>query len=157
MNADQRAALLAQYRAAPASLAEAVAGASLAQLDGKPPEPGWTARQIVHHVSDIAIMGALRLRMMLVDIEVEYWPYEQDVLQSRLRYKKRPIGPSVQNVEALVASSAAILDTLREDEWLQPRPIPGNDSRSIEDWLVGNTRHIEEHVDQIRYALTGTC
>ena len=157
MNADERTELLARYRQAPALLTESVAGASLAQLDGSPPEPGWTARQTIHHVSDIAIMGALRLRMMLVDIEVEYWPYTQEVLQSRLRYTKRPIGPSLRNVEALTDSSAAILDTLREDEWLQPRPIPGNESRSVEDWLLANTRHIEEHVDQIRYALTGTC
>ncbi len=157
MNAKERAELLARYRRAPTLLAESVAGVSLAQLDGKPPEPGWTARQTVHHVSDIAIMGALRLRMMLVDIEVEYWPYEQDTLQTRLRYRKRAVGPAVRTVEALVESSAAILDTLREDEWLQPRPIPGNDSRSIEDWLQANTHHIEEHVDQIRYSLTGTC
>ena len=157
MNAEERSELIARYRAAPKLLAESVAGVSLAQLDGAPPEPGWTARQTVHHVSDIAIMGALRLRMMLVDIEVEYWPYEQDVLQSRLRYRKRAIGPSLRNVEALTDSSIAILETLREDEWLQPRPIPGNDSRSVEQWLLASTSHIEEHVEQIRYALTGTC
>ena len=124
MNAKERAELLARYRRAPTLLAESVAGVSLAQLDGKPPEPGWTARQTVHHVSDIAIMGALRLRMMLVDIEVEYWPYEQDTLQNRLRYRKRAVGPAVRTVEALVESSAAILDTLREDEWLATPPHP---------------------------------
>ena len=157
MDAEARRELLTRYRAAPRLLAESVAGASLAQLDGAPPEPGWTARQIVHHTSDIAIMGALRLRMMLVDIEVEYWPYEQDTLQDRLRYRKRAVGPAIRTVEALVESSATILDTLREEEWLQPRPIPGNDSRSVCDWLLANTNHIEEHVNQIRYALTGTC
>ena len=157
MDAEARRKLLTRYRAAPRLLAESVAGASLAQLDGAPPEPGWTARQIVHHTSDIAIMGALRLRMMLVDIEVEYWPYEQGTLQDRLRYRKRAVGPAIRTVEALVESSATILDTLREEEWLQPRPIPGNDSRSVCDWLLANTNHIEEHVDQIRYALTGTC
>ena len=72
MGAETRSELLARYRAAPKLLAESVAGSSLAQLDGAPPEPGWTARQNVHHVSDIAVMGALRLRLMLVDIEVEY-------------------------------------------------------------------------------------
>lgn len=157
MNAEQRAELLDRYRAAPKLLTQSVAGSSLAQLDGAPPEPGWTARENVHHVSDIAVMGALRLRLMLLDIEVETWPTDQDTMQKRLRNDKRPIGPALKTVEGLVESAASILATLREDEWTQPRPTPGYNSRSVEDWLAANVRHIEEHIDQIRYALTGTC
>lgn len=155
--ADERADLLARYRAAPKLLTEAVAGSSIAQLDGAPPEPGWTARENVHHVSDVAVMGALRLRLMLLDIEVEMWPTDQDTMQKRLRNDKRPIGPALKTVEGLVESAVSILASLREDEWVQPRPTPGNNSRSVEDWLVASVRHIEEHIDQIRYALTGTC
>ncbi len=157
MNAEQRADLLDRYRAAPKLLTQSVAGSSIAQLDGAPPEPGWTARENVHHVSDIAVMGALRLRLMLLDIEVETWPTDQDTMQKRLRNDKRPIGPALKTVQGLVESAASILATLREDEWTQPRPTPGYNSRSVEDWLAANVRHIEEHIDQIRYALTGTC
>ena len=117
MGAETRSELLARYRAAPKLLAQSVAGSSLAQLDGAPPEPGWTARQNVHHVSDIAVMGALRLRLMLVDIEVEYWPTDQEVMQKRLRNDKRPIGPALKTVEGLVESAVSILGVLREDEW----------------------------------------
>ena len=157
MNAEDRADLLARYQAAPKLLAESVAGSSIAQLDGAPPEPGWTARENVHHVSDIAVMGALRLRLMLLDIEVEMWPTDQDTMQKRLRNDKRPIGPALKTVEGLVESAVSILGSLREDEWTQPRPVPVARSASIEDWLAANTRHIEQHIDQIRYALTGTC
>lgn len=157
MNLDERADLLARYRAAPKLLADAVAGSSIAQLDGAPPEPGWTARENVHHVSDIAVMGALRLRLMLLDIEVEMWPTDQDTMQKRLRNDKRPIGPALKTVEGLVESAVSILGSLREDEWTQPRPVPVARSASIEDWLAANVRHLDEHIDQIRYALTGTC
>ncbi len=157
VTAESRTELLARYRNAPKLLAESVAGSSIAQLDGAPPEPGWTARQHVHHVSDIAVMGALRLRLMLLDIEVEMWPTDQDTMQKRLRNDKRPIGPALKTVEGLIESAVSILGSLREDEWLQPRPMPGNNSRNVEDWLLANTAHIEEHIDQIRYALTGTC
>lgn len=157
MDAEQRADLLSRYRAAPKLLAESVAGASIAQLDGAPPEPGWTARQNVHHVSDIALMGGLRLRLMLHDIEVELWPTDQEVLQRRLRNHQRPIGPALKAIEGLVETAVSILEALTEDEWLQPRPMPGNHSRNAEDWLAANTHHIEEHIEQIRYALTGTC
>ena len=152
-----RSDLLARYRAAPKLLRESVAGASIAQLDGPPPEPGWTARTNVHHVSDIAVMSALRLRLMLLDIEVELWPTDQDTMQKRLRNDKRPIGPALKTVDALVESAASILDSLSDDEWTQPRPMPVARSRSVEDWLEASVRHIEEHIDQIRYALTGTC
>ncbi len=157
MDTDARAGLLNRYRAAPGLLAESVAGASIAQLDGAPPEPGWTARTTVHHISDIAIMGALRLRLMLLDIEVELWPTDQDVMQQRLRNDKRPISPALKTVEGLVESAISILEALREEEWRQPRPFPGNNTTSVEDWLAANVRHIEQHIEQIRYALTGTC
>ncbi len=157
MTPDQRTALLARYRGGPQLLSEAVAGASLAQLDGAPPEPGWTARENVHHVSDVAVMAGLRLRMMLLDIEVEMWPIDGDAMQKRLRNDKRPITPALNTVEALVESAGSILGSLREDEWTQPRPMPGNASRCVEDWLAASVRHLDEHIDQIRYALTGTC
>lgn len=102
-------------------------------------------------------MGGLRLRLMLLDVEVEMWPIDQDSMQGRLRNDRRPIGPALKTVEGLVESACSILDGLSDEEWLQPRPVPGNQSRSVEDWLGANVRHIEEHIDQIRYALTGTC
>ena len=157
MTSDQRTALLARYRNGPQMLRESVAGASIAQLDGAPPEPGWTARENVHHVSDVAVMAGLRLRMMLLDIEVEMWPIDGDAMQKRLRNDKRPVTPALNTVEALVESACSILGSLREEEWTQPRPIPVSSSRSVEDWLAASVRHLDEHIDQIRYALTGTC
>lgn len=157
MTPEERAELLARFQAAPRLLAESVAGSSIAQLDGAPPEPGWTARENVHHVSDVAIMAGLRLRLMLLDIEVEMWPIDGDDMQKRLRNDKRPIGPALRTVDGLVESALSILNSLREDEWTQPRPLPVARSRSVEDWLEASVRHIEQHVDQIRYALTGTC
>ena len=157
MTAEARDELLAQYRSAPERLRASVAGASIAQLDGAPPEPGWTARENGHHVSDVAIMGALRLRMMLLDIEVELWPIDGDTMQKRLRNDRRPITPALNTVESLVESASSILTALTEDEWTQPRPMPVARSRSVEEWLAASVRHVEEHIDQIRYALTGTC
>lgn len=148
---------MARYRSAPEALRASVAGASIAQLDGEPPEPGWTARENMHHVSDVAIMGALRLRMMLLDIEVELWPIDGDTMQKRLRNDKRPIRPALNTVGSLVESASSILAALTEDEWTQPRPVPVARSASVEDWLLANTRHIEQHIDQIHHALTGTC
>ena len=157
MEVEARGELLARFRAGPADLRASVAGASIAQLDGAPPEPGWTARENVHHVSDVAVMGALRLRMMLLDIEVEMWPIDGDAMQKRLRNDKRPVTPALQTVEALVMSASSILEGLREDEWTQPRPVPVARSRTVEEWLEASVRHVEEHIEQIRYALTGTC
>ena len=157
LGAAERAVLLERYGSAPSLLRDSVAGASMAQLDGAPPEPGWTARQIVHHVSDVAVMGALRLRMMLLDIEVELWPIDGEQMSIRLRNDKRPITPALRTVEALVESAGSILTSLHEEEWRQPRPVPVARSANAEDWLNANLRHIEGHVDQIRYALTGTC
>ncbi len=157
MTIAERTEQLSRYRAQPQQLRDAVSGVSNAQLDGAPPEPGWTAREIVHHVSDIAIMGALRLRMMLLDIEVELWPIDQDIMQKRLRNAERSIDAALNTVQALVESACSILDSLRDDEWTQPRPVPVASTRSVEDWLVANVHHIDKHLDQIRYALTGTC
>ena len=157
MNRADRTELLGQYRSAPQRLRDSVSGASIAQLDGAPPEPGWTARTIVHHISDIAIMGGLRLRLMLLDIEVERWPTDQDTMQVRLRNDQRAITPALKTVDGLVESAASILESLTEEEWTQPRPYPGNQTTSVEQWLANNAQHIDSHIEQIRYALTGTC
>ena len=157
MNAEERTALLERYVELSRLLRESVAGASLAQLDGAPPEPGWTARTIVHHVSDVAVMGALRLRMMLLDVVVELWPIEQDDMQVRLRNDQRPIEGALATVEGLTASAASILESLSEEEWLAPRPMPQGPPRSVAEWLAASVSHMEGHIDQIRDALTGTC
>ncbi len=157
MSQTDRAEWLKRYRAAPQALREEVAGASMAQLDGPAPDEGWTARQIVHHTADIAIMGALRLRLMLVDVTLEYWDYEQDSLQQVLSYRKRPVGPSLTQIDALVESSAQILDRLRDEQWSIPHRLPTGEAFTVFDLLVANATHIEEHTAQTRYALTGTC
>ncbi len=157
MTNEVRAGLLSSYRASPQRLRDSVSGASMAQLDGAPPEPGWTARTIVHHISDIAVMGGLRLRLMLLDIEVELWPTDQDAMQVRLGNDRRAITPALKAVDGLVDSAASILESLSEEEWTQPRPYPGNQSTTVEQWLENNARHIDGHIEQIRYALTGTC
>ena len=46
-----RQALLDRYASGAADVADAVAGASDADLDRRPPSGAWTAREIVHHVA----------------------------------------------------------------------------------------------------------
>ena len=50
-------------------------------------------------------MAGLRLRLMLLDIEVEMWPIDGDDMQKRLRNDKRPIGPALRTVDGLVESA----------------------------------------------------
>jgi hypothetical protein len=65
ITAQRRAELIATIEAAPAALAEAVAGLSPEQLDAR--YRNWTVRQIVHHIADSHVNSYVRFKWALTE------------------------------------------------------------------------------------------
>lgn len=55
----------------------------------------WPLRAHVHHVADVSVMGALRLRLMLAGVTLEYWQYDQAAFQAANHYE-REVGASLE-------------------------------------------------------------
>ena len=60
MDLERRRTLVAQYREGPAVVEAALAGATGAELDARPADGGWTARETAHHIADSELTSAIR-------------------------------------------------------------------------------------------------
>src|SRR4051794_21338666 len=116
MDVETRRALIAQYKDGYRAVADAVAGATGAELDAHLAPGKWSAREIVHHLADSEMTSAIRLRLLLAADRPEIQGYDQDVFSRRLYYD-RPIEASMEAFKAARRTTAEILDRMTEVEW----------------------------------------
>ena len=76
----------------PAVVEAALAGPSDAELDARPADGGWTARETAHHIADSEITSAIRLRRLIAEDEPAIIGYDGNVFAQRLYYSDRPVG-----------------------------------------------------------------
>lgn len=151
MTPSERDALVRRYRAGSAVVRAAVAGASDAELDARPPDGGWTARQVVHHLADAETMSATRLRRLLAEDAPTIAAYPEEVFAARLRYD-RPIATSLAVLDAVRAASAELLDLLDEADWRRAGVHTEDGAYSVTTWLETYASHAEDHARQIEAA-----
>src|SRR5262245_57247529 len=116
MDINTRRELVAKYKDGYRAVAEALAGASEAELNAHPAPGKWSAREIVHHLADSEMTSAIRLRRLLVEDRPEIVGYDQDAFAQRLYYD-RPIQASLDAFEAARGTTAEILDRMTEEDW----------------------------------------
>ena len=122
LDPDQRADLVARYRAGHAAVVAAVEGITDAELDARPEgEDEWTPREIVHHLADSEMTSAIRLRRLIAEEQPVIAGYDEAEWARRLHYDDRPIGPSLDALAAARATTADLLDRLTDAEWGRER------------------------------------
>ena len=83
MDLDQRRMLIQHYREGAAVVADALAGATDAELDARPADGGWTAREVAT-ISRQRDERGVRLRRLIAEDEPIIQAYDQDVFAQRL-------------------------------------------------------------------------
>ncbi|HEU0115681.1 MAG TPA: DinB family protein, partial [Thermomicrobiales bacterium] len=91
MTDSERQALLETYRTAPARLAAALDTLRPEEIDGRPNEGDWTAREIVHHLADAEIISAARLRAILQEDNPNLVAFDEAGYARRFDYSERPL------------------------------------------------------------------
>ena len=152
MDADERAALVAAYVAGPAAIRESLAGISEAELDARPADGGWTAREVVHHTADSEMTSAIRLRRLIAEDDPLIVGYDGDEFARRLHYADRPIEPALDAITAARATTAQILAGLTEAEWGRTGTHSETGPYGVERWLQIYSAHCHEHAVQITQA-----
>jgi hypothetical protein len=151
MDYSTRQAMLDQYKRGYQEVAEAVAGATDAELDARP-EPGrWTAREIVHHLADSEMTSAIRMRNVIATDNVAIVGYDQEVFAKRLHYD-RPIAASLAAFKAARETTAEILDLLSEADWRREGTHTEHGRYGMDTWLEIYSVHAHDHAAQIRRA-----
>jgi DinB family protein len=150
MDAAERQALIARYKAGPAAVRAALAGATDAELDAR--RDGWTAREVAHHLADSETMSAIRLRRLLAEDRPVIAGYNEEEFARVLRYD-RPIESALAVLEAIHRDTGELLDRLTEADWAREGTHSESGRYAVSDWLRIYAAHTHDHADQIRRAL----
>lgn len=152
MTADQRQQLIARYNDGYRVVAEALAGATDAQLDARPAPGKWTAREVVHHLADSEMTAAVRLRLLVATDNPQIFGYDQDAFVGKL-FSDRPIAASLDAFKAARRATGEILERMTDADWAR---AAGTHSEhgvyTAETWLEIYARHAHGHAEQILVA-----
>jgi hypothetical protein len=150
MTGVERAALIARYRAGHGVLQLALEGLTSIELDWRPTEAAWSVRDVVHHLEDAELTGAVRLRRLLTEGAPFIPAFDEEVYRERLAYASRPIEPALDAIRAAHVTTAELLDGLTADDWTRAGTHSEEGPYSLERWLAFNAAHTHEHAAQIR-------
>ena len=151
MDAHTRKRLIDQYKDGYRAVAEALTGATDAELDAHPAPGKWSAREIVHHLADSEMTSAIRLRLLLATERPTILGYDENEFAKRLHYD-RPIEASLAALEAARRSTAEILDRMGESDWVREGTHTDSGRYTTDTWLEIYAVHAHNHAAQIRRA-----
>ena len=152
MTPEERKTLIAQYNDGYRVVAEAVAGATDAELDARPAPGKWTAREVVHHLADSEMTAAVRLRLLVATDNPEIVGYDQDQF-ARALYYDRPIAASLDVFKAARRSSGEILERMTDADWARAAGTHTEHGPfTAERWLELTSAHAHAHAAQILIA-----
>jgi hypothetical protein len=151
MDAHTRTRLIDQYKDGYRAVAEALAGATAAELDAHPAPGKWSAREIVHHLADSEMTSAIRLRLLLATERPTIAGYDENEFARRLHYD-RPIEASLAALEGARRSTAEILDRMAESDWVREGTHTDSGRYTMDTWLEIYAVHAHNHAAQIRRA-----
>lgn len=150
MTNDERQQLIARYREGFEEVSRSLEGISDADLRARPIPGKWTACEIVQHLADSEMNGAIRLRKLLTEDDPQIQGYDQEVFAERLRYNERDIAPALEAFRAARATTAQILEAVTEDDWSRAGTHTESGRYTAEDWLRIYAAHAHNHAAQIR-------
>lgn len=150
MEAAERARLIERYRDGYGVVADALKGISDDELDrGRDGE--WTPRQIVHHLADAEMIGAIRIRRLLAETPAPIHGYDEKAFAEALT-RDRPIEPSLQAFRWVRETTFQLLESLDEGDWQRAGEHDERGRYTAEDWLVLYAPHAHDHAEQIKRA-----
>jgi hypothetical protein len=151
MDAQNRQALIAQYKDGYRVVMDALAGAADAELDAHPAPGKWSAREIVHHLADSEMTSAIRLRRLLAEERPVIAGYDEAEFARRLYYD-RPIGASLDAFKAARLTTGEILDRMTDADWRREGTHTEAGAYPVDKWLEIYAVHAHNHATQISVA-----
>ncbi|HEU4371085.1 MAG TPA: DinB family protein [Methylomirabilota bacterium] len=149
MTAAERTKLIDAYAAGPARLRAALATVPVAALSWRPKAGEWSAHEIVCHCADSESHASLRIRTLVTEPEPVIVGYDQDRWAQALDYHAHPLEPALAVVDAVRASTLALLRRLPDAAWSRAGRHTESGHYTAEDWLRIYAEHLENHARQI--------
>ena len=148
-----RAAAIGAITALPATLRNAVAGLTEAQLDTPYRDGGWTLRQVVHHLADSHANAYIRTRFTLTSEKPTIMPYPEALWAELTDAKSGPAEWSLAMLDGMHARWTMLLKACPAADFSRAFVHPDHGERSL-DWMVEmyawHSRHHTAHVTELR-------
>jgi DinB superfamily len=144
--------LLEAYREGPARLRAAIAGLSMEQLRARPRPGKWSILEIVLHVADSELSGALRVRYVRAQPGARLPMYDQDLWTARLRHNEADVGlldDTLALFHLLRRTTGRIFAAAHGDDWSASAIHAEYGEITLRNLLELYADHGERHVEQI--------
>jgi hypothetical protein len=150
MTPGERVTLIARYASGYGTLMAALDGLAAPELDWRPSPEAWTIRDVVHHLEDAELHGAVRLRRLLTEDGPAIGAYDEEVYRTRLDYAGRPVEPALEAIRGAHRTTAELLERLTEDDCARTGTHSEEGPYGVAHWLAFYAAHTHEHATQIR-------
>jgi len=154
MDRMQREKLIQQYADGPRRLREALGRVPAAAMKWRPASGEWSAHEVICHCADSEATASSRIRFVIAEREPLIVGYDQEEWARRFDYHALPLEPALATVEAVRASTAAVLRTLSDDAWARKARHTELGDYPAEKWLELYAEHLETHAQQIENNVT---
>ncbi|PYS46423.1 MAG: hypothetical protein DMF68_19240 [Acidobacteria bacterium] len=149
MTPEERQQLIRQYEEGYYEVVKSLEGFPPDKMTAHPIEGKWSACEIVQHLADSEMNGAIRLRRLLAEEHPVLHGYDQDDYAARFRYNGRDIAPALDAFRGARATSAQILSQLTEEDWKREGWHAESGLFTLETWLRTYAPHAYNHAAQI--------
>ncbi len=143
------AELLERFRRGPEILAAALTGAAGSEVDFAP-QGKWSVRQIMAHLADSEIVGAMRFRQVVAENEPKLQAYDQEAWADRLDYPKRKPSHSLETFRRLRSENYELLAGLPEEVFARKGLHSERGPVSLLELVRLYADHAEKHGQQVR-------
>jgi hypothetical protein len=157
MTPEERRELIEQYESGYAAVERSLANFPAEHLTARPLAGKWSACEVVQHLADSEMRGAIRLRQLLTEENPQIQGYDQDAYAVRLRYNQRTdIRPALDAVRGARHTTAQLIAHMTDDDWARSGRHPEHATYTAEVWLGIYAAHAHGHaaqIDRLREAL----
>ena len=147
--------ILERFRRGGELLAMSTTGAAGPELDFKPSDAHLGVRQIVCHLADAEIVGAMRLRQIIAEDHPTLQYFDDDAWAVKLDYNKRKISQALETFRRLRTENHELIKDLPESVFARVG-IHSKDGpmtlRQVVEWFA---THLEGHVREIQQVRAG--
>ena len=143
------AELLERFRRGPEILAAALTGAAGSEVDFAP-EGKWSVRQIMAHLADAEVVGAMRFRQVIAENDPKLQAYDQEAWANQLDYAKRKPSQSLETFRRTRSENYELLAGMPEDVFARRGLHSERGPISLLELVRLYADHAEKHGQQAR-------
>lgn len=150
MTAEERAGKIEAYGRAYEELVAALREFPEAMWQYRATPDGWTIHETVVHITDSEANSYTRCRRCIAEPGQAVMAYDENVWATALHYHAQSTADALDLFKGLRRQSYLLIKALPDATWVHTIDHPENGTMTLDDWLDVYTRHVPEHVAQMR-------